>query len=101
MGRWIAIVAGMLLAAAAGYFAGSRGPGSQSTQTQRFESRLQETRSELTELREQKQELQERLNQVTKEQERLAQENEILRKREVTDELLHGGGGALPAQPLK
>ena len=101
MGRWIATITGILLAAAAGYLVGSRGPGTQSTKTQRFESRLQETRSELTELREQKQELQERLNQVTKEQERLAQENEILRKREITDELLHGGGGELPAQPLK
>jgi len=101
MGRWIAIVAGILLAAGAGYLVGSRGAGSQSPQAQRFESRLQETRSELAELREQKQELQERLDQVTKEQERLAQENEILRKREVTDELLTGRGGELPAQPLK
>lgn len=100
MGRWVAIVAGILIAAAAGYLVGSRGRGNQSTQTQRFESRLEETRSELTDVREQKQELQERLNQVTKEQERLAQENEILRKREVTEELL-GRGGELPAQPLK
>jgi len=101
MGRWIAIVAGILLGAAAGYVVGSRGSGSHATQTQRFESRLEETRSELTDLRQQKQELQERLNQVTKEQERLAQENEILRKREVTDELVNGRGGELPAQPLK
>lgn len=101
MGRWIAIFAGILLSAAAGYFVGSRGSGNRATQTQRFESRLEESRSELTDLRGQKQELQERLNQVTKEQERLAQENEILRKREITEELLNGRGGELPAQPLK
>ena len=101
MGRWVAIIAGILLGAAAGYFVGSRGSGNRSSQTHQFESRLAETRSELTDLREQKQGLQERLNQVTKEQERLAQENEILRKREITDELLNGRAGELPAQPLK
>jgi TolA-binding protein len=101
MARWIATVASILLAAAAGYIVGSRRPGGQSTQAQRFESRIEETRAELTDLREQKQDLQERLNQITKEQERLAQENEILRKREVTEELLNGRGGELPAQPLK
>jgi TolA-binding protein len=101
MGRWVAIVAAILLAAAAGYLVGTVRSGRQSVQTQRVESRLEETKSDLTTLREQKQELQDRLEQVTKEQERLAQENEILRKQQTTDQLLTGKGGELPAQPLK
>lgn len=101
MGRWVAIIAGILLAAAAGYVVGHFRSGGQSPQTQRVESRLEETKSELTTLRQQKQELQERLDQITKEQERLAQENEALRKQQVTEQLLTGKGGELPAQPLK
>lgn len=101
MGRWLAIIAGILLAAAAGYLVGSSRSGRQSVQTQRVESRLEETKSELTSVREQKQDLEDRLQQVTKEQERLAQENEILRKQATTEQLLTGKGGELPAQPLK
>ena len=101
MGRVIAIIAAVLLAAAAGYFAGTWRTPARSTQTQHVESRLAETKSELTSLREEKQELQQRLEQVGKEQERLVQENEALRKQQVTNQLLTGKGGELPAQPLK
>lgn len=101
MGRWAAIILGILLAAVGGYVAGHLRPGAPSPQTQRIESRLAETKSEVTTLREEKQALQERLEQVTKEQERLAHENEILRKQEVTDQILTGRGGELPALPLK
>jgi TolA-binding protein len=101
MGRWVAIVVGILLAAAAGYLVGTVRSGGHSVQTQRVESRLEETKSDLTTLRQQKQELQDRLEQVTKEQERLAQENEVLRKQQTTEQLLTGKGGELPAQPLK
>jgi uncharacterized membrane-anchored protein YhcB (DUF1043 family) len=101
MGRWVVTIVGILLAAAAGYVIGYLRFHAQSAQTQRVESRLDETKSELTNLQEQKQELQQRLEQVSKEQERLAQENEILRKQQTTEELLSGKRGELPAQPLK
>jgi predicted RNase H-like nuclease (RuvC/YqgF family) len=101
MGRWAAIIIGILLAAAAGYVVGRQRPGGPSPQQQRIESRREETKSEVTTLREERQELQQRLEQVTKEQERLAQENEILRKQQVTDQILTGRGGELPALPLK
>ena len=101
MGRWLAIIVGIVLAAAAGYLVGLRRPSSQSGPAQRLETRLEETRSEVTTLREQKQELQQRLDQVTKEQERLAQENEILRKQQTSEQLLRGPGGELPERPPK
>ncbi len=101
MGRWVAIIAGILLAAAAGYLVAYFRFQPRSTLTQYVESRLQETKSELSSLREEKQRLQQRVEQLSKEQERLAQENEVLRKQQTTDELLTGKGGELPAQPLK
>jgi TolA-binding protein len=101
MGRWVATIAGILLAAAAGYFVAYFRLHGQATVTQRVESRLEETKSELSSVRQDKQDLQQRLEQVTKEQERLAQENEILRKQQITEQLLTGKGGELPAQPLK
>jgi len=101
MGRRVAIMAGILLAAAAGYLVGYVRFHPQSTLTQRVESRLQETKSELSSWREEKQELQQRIEQLSKEEERLAQENEILRKQQTADQLLTGKGGELPAHPLK
>jgi uncharacterized protein YlxW (UPF0749 family) len=101
MGRWIAVTAGILLAAAAGYVVAYVRFHPQAALTHNVESRLQETKSELSSLREEKQELQQRVEQLSKEQERLAQENEILRKQQTTEQLLTGRGGELPAQPLK
>ena len=101
MGRWLATIVGIILAAAAGYIVGHRRSSSQPASAQHLETRLEEARSELTNVREQKQELQQRLEQVTKEQERLAQENEILRKQQTTDRLLSGQGGELPERPPK
>ena len=100
MGRWATVILAILVAAAAGYFVGhvrSSAP----PQVQRIESRLEAAQGDATTLRQEKQKLQERSDQVTKEQERLAQENEILRKQQVTDQILTGRGGELPAQPLK
>ena len=99
MGRWLAIIAGILLAAASGYFVAYVRFHPESTLTQRVESRLQETKSELSSVREETQHLQQRIEQLTKEQERLAQENEILRKQQNTEQFLTGG--ELPAHPLK
>jgi TolA-binding protein len=101
MGRWLAIIAGILLAAAAGYLVAYVRFHPQSALTQHVESRLQETKSELSSAREETHQLQQRIEQLTKEQERLAQENEILRKQQTTEQLLTGKGGELPAQPLK
>lgn len=101
MGRWVAIIICVLLAGVAGYVLGHLRPSNQPTATQRVETRLEETKSEVSTLREQKQDLEERLEQVTKEQERLAHENEVLRKQQTTEQLLTGRGGELPAQPLK
>jgi uncharacterized protein YlxW (UPF0749 family) len=101
MGRWVATIAGILLAAAAGYLVAYVRFHPQSMLTQRAESRLQETKSELSSAREETQQLQQRVEQLTKEQERLAQENEILRKQQNTGQFLTGKGGELPAHPLK
>jgi TolA-binding protein len=101
MGRGVAITLFILLAAAAGFFAGYARWGKEAAQVQQVEQRLETTHSEVTTLRDQKQDLEQRLQQVTKEQERLAQENEVLRKQQTTEQLVTGKGGELPALPPK
>ncbi len=101
MGRWVAITLFILLAAAAGFFAGYARWGKDAAHVQQVEQRLETTHSEVTTLHDQKQELEQRLQAVTKEQERLAQENEILRKQQTTEQVVTGKGGELPALPPK
>ena len=98
MGRWIATIIVVLLAAAAGFFVGYARRDKQASEV---EHRLEATHAEVTTLHDEKQELEQRLQEVTKEQERLAQENEILRKQQTTEQLLTGKGGELPALPPK
>lgn len=101
MGRWIVIIALILLAAAAGFLAGYARWGKEAAQVEQVEQRLEVTHSEVTTLDNQKQDLEQRLQEVTKEQQRLAQENEILRKQQTTEQLVTGKGGELPALPPK
>ena len=101
MGRWVATIVAVLIAAGAGLLAGyvrwgtERVPLVQSAEPQRST-----TESELDTLRTHNGELQARLEQVTREQERLAQENEILRKQQATEHVL-GTPGELPVLPPK
>jgi TolA-binding protein len=101
MGRWIATIVGVALAALAGYLVGKQAP-TESLPLEQISTRGSESvTSELRALREDNRQLQQRLDQLTREQERLAQENEILRKQQTTDRLLGGSGGELPAHPPK
>jgi|ERR1700687_55693 len=101
MGRLVATILGIVLAAGTGLLVGYLQWGKQVTQAERVEQRLQSTASELTSLRDQKQQLEQRVDQLSKEEQRLAQENEILRKQQSTERLLGGQGGELPALPPK
>jgi enterochelin esterase-like enzyme len=101
MGRWAAGIVALRLAAAAGYVVGHLCSGTPSSQTQRLESRPEETNVEVTILRTDRRGLRGRLEQVAKEQERLAQENEALRTQQVIDQILTGRGSELPERPLK
>ena len=99
--RWVVTLVAVLLAAAAGLFIGYARWGTEVTQVQHVEQRLESTKSEATTLRTENEQLEQRLQQVIKEQERLAQENEILRKQQSTERLIGGPGGALPELPPK
>jgi len=101
MGRWIAVIVAVAIAAGVGLLAGYIRWGAQATQAERLQQRLEASGAETAALRDQKQRLEERVEQVTKEQERLAQENEALRKEYTTQQLLTGQGGELPARPPK
>lgn len=101
MGRWSAIIGGMIIAAAVGYLAGYLRWAKDASQAQHAVHRLTEVTSELVDLQHRREELQQRLEQLGKEQERLAQENQLLRKEQVTQQLVTGQGGELPARPPK
>jgi predicted nuclease with TOPRIM domain len=101
MARWMAVIVAVAIAAGAGLLAGYIRWGTEATQAQRLQQRLQVTDAEAAALRDQKQQLEEKVEQVTKEQERLAQENEALRKEYTTQQLLTGQGSELPARPPK
>jgi uncharacterized protein HemX len=101
MARWIAAIVALVIAAGVGLLAGYIRWGTQATQVERLQRRLEATDTEAAALRDQKRQLEEKAEQVTKEQERLAQENETLRKEYTTQQLLTGQGGELPARPPK
>ena len=98
--RWVTVIAGVLLGAAAGFVVAYSRWGKSAAQVEQVERQLQTTKSELNDVQAEKRQLEQRLQQVQKEQERLAQENDILHRQHTTDELI-GPGGALPERPPK